>query len=160
MFTLLHSSTNQELFEKHVCNHSSHYEKYDDAAHLSYPLKPKYIHCTSLSAMFDSLHSSTNQVVFEKHLCNKSSHYENANDFSLRKGSHHVQPLKLMLSLSAKMNETQGRTLVSPWKMHCTYCGVPKGTSRADATSNSEKNQARSLSRYRITLVWRHQLVS
>jgi len=23
--------------------------------------------------------------------------------------------------------------------MHCTYCGVPKGTSRAEATSNSEK---------------------
>ena len=25
---LLHSSTNQELFEKHLCNKSSHYEKY------------------------------------------------------------------------------------------------------------------------------------
>jgi len=28
MFYLLHSSTNQELFEKHLCNKSSHYEKY------------------------------------------------------------------------------------------------------------------------------------
>ena len=28
MFTLLHSSMNQELFEKHLCNKSSHYEKY------------------------------------------------------------------------------------------------------------------------------------
>ena len=28
MFTPLHSSTNQELFEKHVCDQSSHYEKY------------------------------------------------------------------------------------------------------------------------------------
>jgi len=28
MFTLLHSSMNQELFEKYVCNQSSHYEKY------------------------------------------------------------------------------------------------------------------------------------
>jgi len=26
MFTLLHSSTNQELFEKYFCNQSSHYE--------------------------------------------------------------------------------------------------------------------------------------
>ena len=26
MFTLLHSSTNQELFETYVCNQSSHYE--------------------------------------------------------------------------------------------------------------------------------------
>ena len=24
-------------------------------------------------------------------------------------------------------------------KMHCTYCGMPKGTSWAEATSNSEK---------------------
>ena len=42
-------------------------------------------------------------------------------------------------SLSAKMNGTQRRTLVSPWRMHCMYCGMPKGTSRTEATSNSEK---------------------
>ena len=36
-------------------------------------------------------------------------------------------------SLSAKMNGTQRRTLVS------TYCGMPKGTSWAEAMSNSEK---------------------
>ena len=28
MFDLLHSSTNQEVFEKHLCSKSSHYEKY------------------------------------------------------------------------------------------------------------------------------------
>ena len=28
MFDSLHSSTNQELLEKHICNKSSHYEKY------------------------------------------------------------------------------------------------------------------------------------
>jgi len=28
VFTSLHSSTNQELFEKYVCNQSSYYEKY------------------------------------------------------------------------------------------------------------------------------------
>jgi len=39
MFTLLHNGTNQELFEKYVCNQSSHYEKYDGAAHPSYRLK-------------------------------------------------------------------------------------------------------------------------
>jgi len=42
MFTLLHSSTKQELFEKYVCNQSSHNKKYDGAAHPSYPLKLKY----------------------------------------------------------------------------------------------------------------------
>jgi len=28
MFNWLHSNMNQELFEKHLCNQSSHYEKY------------------------------------------------------------------------------------------------------------------------------------
>ena len=30
MFNPLHSSTNQELLEKHLCNHNSHYENMDD----------------------------------------------------------------------------------------------------------------------------------
>ena len=30
IFNLLHSSTNQELFEKQLCNHNSHYENTDD----------------------------------------------------------------------------------------------------------------------------------
>ena len=64
---------------------------------------------------------------------------KNVDDFSLRKGSHHVQPPNQRFSLSAKMNGTQRRTLVSPWRMHCTHCGMPKGTSRAEATLNSEK---------------------
>ena len=46
---------------------------------------------------------------------------------------------KSTLLLSAKMNGTQRRTLVSPRKMHYVYCGIPQGTSWAEATSNSEK---------------------
>ena len=42
MFTLLYSSTNQELFEKYICNQSSHYEKYNGAMHPRYRLKSKY----------------------------------------------------------------------------------------------------------------------
>jgi len=38
-----------------------------------------------------------------------------------------------------KMNGTQRRAGVSPWKMHCMYSGMAKGTSRAEATLNSEK---------------------
>jgi len=153
MFTPLHSSTNQELLEKHVCNHSSHYEKYDGTTRPSYCLKLKYLLPFSVSL----LHSSTNQEVLEKHLCSKSSHYENTENFLLRKGNHHVQPPNQRFSLSAKMNGTQKRTLVSPWRMHCTYCGMPKGTSWDEATLNSEKNQAHSLGCYWVTLVWRHQ---
>ena len=44
---------NQELFKKHVCNQSSHYD--NGAARSS-------IHCSSLSALFNSLHSNTNQL--------------------------------------------------------------------------------------------------
>ena len=76
------------------------------------------------------------------------------------KGSHHVLAPKRHLSLSAKRMGHQRRTLVSPWRMYCTYCGMPKSTCRAEATSDSEKNQARSLSRRRVTLVWRHQSVT
>ena len=58
---------------------------------------------------------------------------------SITKGSHHVLPPNWHFSLSAKINGTQRRTLVSPWRMNCTYCGMPKGTSRVEATSNNEK---------------------
>jgi len=73
MSTLLHSSASQELFEKYVCNHSSHHEKYNGAMRPNYHLKLRYP-LPSLSAMSNSLCSSTNQELFEKHLCNQDSH--------------------------------------------------------------------------------------
>jgi len=75
MFTLLHSSMDKELFEKHVCNHSSHYEKYDGGVRPTYRLKLKYPYPFSVSYVC-SLHSSTNQELFEKHVCNHRSHNE------------------------------------------------------------------------------------
>jgi len=56
-----------------------------------------------------------------------------------------------------KMNGTQSRAVVSPWRIHCMYSGMAKGTSRAEVTSNSEKNQACSLSHCWVMRVWRHQ---
>ena len=76
MFTPLYSSTNQELFEKHVRNQSNYCKKYDSATRAPVIVWNWSIHCPSLSAMFDLLHSSTNQEVFEKHLYIESSHYE------------------------------------------------------------------------------------
>jgi len=70
----------------------------------------------------------------------KVSIMKSMNDFSLRKGSHYMQPLNQCFSLSAKMNGTQRRTLVSPWRMHCIYYGMPNDTSWAEATLNSEKS--------------------
>jgi len=94
------------------------------------------IHFLSLSAIVNSLHSSTNQELFEKHLCNLGSHFVR---FPVCKGSHHVQPPSQHFSLSAKINGTQRRTMVSPWRIHWMYYGLPKGTSRAKAMLNSEK---------------------
>jgi len=51
MFTPLHSSTNQELFEKYICNQSSHYENYDGAVCVI--ISNWSIHCPSLSALFN-----------------------------------------------------------------------------------------------------------
>jgi len=42
MFTLLHSSMNQELFEKYACNQGNHYEKYNGTMQPNYRLKLKY----------------------------------------------------------------------------------------------------------------------
>jgi len=92
MFTALHSSMNQELFEKHLCNQSSHYEKYDGAAHPSYRLKLKYPLPFSVSYVW------LITLQYESRRCLKSTSVikvaimKNVDDFSLRKGSHHMQP--------------------------------------------------------------------
>jgi len=43
-------------------------------------------------------------------------------------------------------NETQRRVVASPGRMHCMYSSMAKGTSQTEATLNSKKNQAHSLS--------------
>jgi len=150
MFTLLHS-TNQELFEKHVCNHSSHYEKYDGAMRPSYHLKPKYP-LPSLSAMFDLLPSSTNQELFEKHLCNKSSHYEKYRQFFItqRKPSHATTKLMLFPVSKDQWNtkEDTGKSLKN--ELHVLRCAKRHLSGWSDVEQS--KNQACSLSRYQVTL--------
>ena len=82
--------------------------------------KVKYsIHHALLSAMFNLLHSYTNWKLFEKHLCNQSSHFEQCRWFLLYKENYHVFQCatKLTFFMSAKVNGTQRRTLVIPWRM-------------------------------------------
>ena len=133
MFTLLHISTNQELFEKYIFNQSSHYENtmVPRARVIIWNWFGLSIHCPSLSAVFDSLHSSTNQELFEKCLCNKNHHYEKYGRFLVTQGKPSRSTTKLTLFTVSKDKWTQRRTLVNPWRMHCMYCGMPKGTSRA-----------------------------
>ena len=52
-----------------------------------------------------------------------------------------MKPYILLLQIDtlADRNGTQRRTKVSPQCVHCTYCGIPKGTSHDEAASNSDK---------------------
>ena len=160
MFTPLHSSTNQELFEKHVRNHNSHCEKYDRAARAPVIVCNWSIHCPSLSAMFDLLQSSTNQEVFEKHLCITSSHYEKYRWFLVAQRKPSRATTKLTLSPASKdewnTKEDTGKSLRNA--LHVQRYAKRHLSGWSDV--KQWKNQARSFSRYRVTLVWRHQAVS
>ena len=158
MFTPLHSSTNQELFEKHVRDQSSHCEKYDSAAHAPVIVWNWSIHCPSLSAMFDLLHSSTNQEVFEKHLCIKSSHYEKYGRFLVtqRKPSARATTKLTLFTVSKDEWNTKEDT-GKPLKNALHVQRYAKRHLSGWSDVEQWKNQASSLRRYRVRLVWRHQ---
>jgi len=84
-------------------------------------------------------YSGTNQQLFKKKFCNQSSHYENYRWFLQQMEAITCLPQNQHFSWWTKMNGTQRRAVVSPWRMHCVYSGMAKGTSWADAMSNSEK---------------------
>jgi len=83
---------------------------------------------------------------FEKQLFNQSSQYEKYRKFSVMKGSHHVQPPNRQLtpfSVSKDQwnaKEGTGKTMKNALYIQYLYCGMSKSTSRAKATSNSEKS--------------------
>jgi len=114
------------------------------------------IHCP-LSAMFDSLHSSTNQEVFEKHLCSKSSHYEKYWRFLITQKKPSCATPKLMLFTVSKdewnTKEDTGKSLKNT--LHILWCAKRHLSGWSDV--KQWKNQALSHSRYRVTLIWRHQ---
>ena len=110
MFTLLHSSTNQELFEKYICNQSSYYKKYNGAACPSYRLKLKY----PLPFSVSYVRLVTNQELFEKHLCNKSSHYEKYGQFLVIQRKPSRATTKLTPFTVSKDGWNTKETLVSP----------------------------------------------
>ena len=66
---------------------------------------------------------------------------ENTDDSRLQmhcREAMHCATVNRHLGLSAKRNKTQRRTEVDPRCVHYTYCGMPKGMSQDEATSNSE----------------------
>ena len=130
--TPLHSSTNQELFKKYIC-----IKVWKVRVVLCTPviIWNWSIHFPSLSAMFNLLHSRTNQELFEKHLCNQGSHYEKYEKAIMCK--HQINAFYCQ---QRWMEHKGGHWYVSPWRIQWTYCSMPKGTSQAEAMSNSEKS--------------------
>jgi len=58
------------------------------------------------------------------------------------------------------MNEAQRRTLVSPFRMYCMHSGMEKGTSWAEATSNSKKIKSVALAIVELHESKSHQVVT
>jgi len=96
-----------------------------------------------LPAMFNLLCSNTNQQLYKKNFCNQSSHYENSGRFN---GSYHVHTTKSTLFVVNKYEwyTNEGRTKSMKNALYVQRYG--KSTSQTEATSNSKKNQARTLS--------------
>jgi len=61
-------------------------------------------------------------------------------------GSHHIHTKKSTLFVVSKDKWDTKEGTDKSIKMHCMYSGMEKGTSPAEATSNSKKYQACSLS--------------
>ena len=93
--------------------------------------------------MLNSLHCCTNQEVFETHLCNQGSHHEKIWTILVtqRKPSHATTKPMLFTVRKDEWNTT----MVSP-------CGMPIGTSQAEATSNSEKIKPVALAAVKLCL--------
>ena len=79
-----------------------------------------------------------NQELLEQHLCNQGSHYEKFGWFPITQRKPSRATTKLMLSTVSKDEWNKKEGTGKPLK---NALDVPKGTSRAEAMSNSE-NQA------------------
>ena len=126
IFTPLHNSTNQELFKKCICNQSIHYDKNTMVPHAHYHLKLK------LSAMFNPLHSRN---------CLKSTKSRLPQWKIWMISRYAKEPITCNHQINAFhcQQRWMGHKGVTPWRMHGKYCGMQKGTSWAEAMSNSEK---------------------
>ena len=94
LFTSLHSSINQELFEKYLRNQSSHYENMDGA--LSSETEVFIVLLCQLQST-EQYESRTAR----KALLIKVATMKNMNNLLLSKGSHHVKSPNQCFSLSS-----------------------------------------------------------
>ena len=138
MFNSLRSIFESRTVRKAPLHTETHSERNGAAcpSYINYHLKGEVtimLHCQLCST-----HYTTVQIknCFTSTSAIKIATMKNTDNFRYAKGSHHVLLPNQYFLL---MNGTQRRTLVSPRRMHCTYCGMQKSTRRNEATSNSEK---------------------
>jgi len=112
MFNPLYSKTNQELYKSTSVNKYSHYEKCEWCVPINYHLKSEV--SIKLHGKLP-LHSSTIRCYSKSTSVIKLATMKNTDDFHYAKEAimWPVPPNRHLL-LSAKMNGTQRRTLVSP----------------------------------------------
>ena len=140
MFNQLHSISNQELFEKHLCN--PHIPKERNGT-LCPRYTVQYINDRLKSEVSIMLHCqlcSTCYTAVQIKNCSKSTPVIKIATMKNTDGFYYEgKPSHATTKLTLFTVETQRRRLVGPRRMHCMCCSMPKGTSRAKATSNSEK---------------------
>jgi len=92
--------------------------------------------CCYTCSLLNMLPTSTNREAFEKQLVIKVASMKKCGKIFIMKGKPSCATTKLTLFTDG-WNIKEG-ALVSPRRMHCTYSGMPKGTSQAEVMSNSE----------------------
>jgi len=159
MFTPLHSSTNQELFKKYVCNQSSHYEN-TMVPHTPVIVWNWSIHFPSLSGMFNLYTAiwinnclKSTSVIKVATMKIQTIRFGTIS-ITQRKPSHATTKLMLFTVSKDEWNtlESLKNALNVLWYAKRHLLGW--------SDVEQWKNQFCSLSCYRVTLVWRHQLVS
>ena len=148
----------------------SHYEKYEwchtpqlKVHHPSIIIWKWGIHYVSLSTIFNLLHSNTNWDLIKKHLYNQGSHYEKYRWFPLHMQGRKPSRATTKSTLFAVSKDEWNTNEDTGWCMKnalyvLRYAYQMYILDWSDV--ENWKNQARSVSCYRVMLVWRHQLGS
>jgi len=159
MFTPLHGSTNQELFEKYACNQSSHY------AEIQWYRMPQLSSETEVSiTLLCQLFLTRYTAIWIKN-CLKSTSAIKVETIKIwtisvtqRKPSHATTKLTLFTVRKDEWNtkEDTGKSLKNA--LDVLRCAKRHISGRSDV--KQWKNQAHTVSCYWVMLIWKHQAVS
>ena len=155
MFNLLRSISNQELFEKHLYNPCILKERNGAMrpSYISYHLRSEVsimLHCWLCSTCYTAV--QIKNCSKSTSVCYQNSHRDKYGQFRYERKSSRAIAKSTLFAISKDEWDTKEDTGKS-MKNVLYILWYAKGTCRAKAMLNSKKNQARSLSCYRVTLV-------